>query len=62
MPQAAGPPGTPQRAQGLSSATPDAGAVDAPAPTANTDNCFSSDSPAHFGQAGATPDLVRNSN
>jgi len=61
IPQAPGPPGTPQDAQGLSG---EIRGDDPPvaAPTANTDNCFSNDWLSHFGHAGVTFDLVRNSN
>lgn len=61
MPQAPGPPGTPQLAHGLSAGMR-GDALLLAAPTAKTDNCFSSDSLWHFGQDGLTPDRVRNSN
>ncbi len=60
IPQAPGPPGTPQLAHGLSAGIFDA-LADAP-PTANTDNCFSRDWLSHFGHAGAALPRVRNSN
>lgn len=61
MPQAAGPPGTPHDAHGLSAGR--LGPDEEPGTlTAKTDNCFSSCSPWHFGQRGATPSRTRCSN
>jgi len=61
IPHAPGPPGTPHDAHGLSAGTP--ADADEPATlTANTDNCFSSCSPSHFGHDGATPARVNCSN
>jgi len=60
--QAPGPRGSPHipQAPPVEAGIED-GPVDGP-PTANTDSCFSSSTPAQAGQAGACPARVRNSN
>jgi hypothetical protein len=62
MPQAPGPPGTPQLAHGLSADTRGAELDEWPTETAKTDNCFSSDWLSHLGQEGAVLPRTRNSN